>query len=199
MRSRMRSPCCSRVRCRLVVLVASSLLVPSVHAGNGIEASEVAGDLDAGIDEDDPAEPTEKADEVEEAEDDDAEAGAEAAEEPPLVEVEGSFTLEYERIEPRDDASARVSDAFATLDADIIVNVAPNAWLGVALGFEPVIDPARGEDRFFEDYGLVADELYAGLQIGAAEMQIGKIAPTFGWAADDAPGLYGGEIAGGYE
>ena len=153
----------------------------------------MAGDLEAGIDKDDPAGPTE------EAEVDDAEAGADAAEESPLVELEGSFTLEYERIEPRDDASARVSDAFASLDADIIVNVAPNAWLGVALGFEPVTDPAPGEDRFFEDYGLVADELYAGLQIDAAEVQIGKMAPTFGWAADDAPGLYGGEIAGGYE
>src|SRR5688572_16054699 len=113
----MRNPCCSRVRCRLAVLVASSLLVPSVHAGNGFEPSEMAGHLEAGIDEDDPVDPADEAgkDDVEAGEDD-AEAGAEETEDSPLVELEGSFTLEYERIEPRDAASERVSDAFATLD-----------------------------------------------------------------------------------
>lgn len=176
------------------LLVASSLLVPSVHAEDEFGPDEAAGDLGPEADEEDPAGPAEEAEIDDERSAADEEAGV-----LPLVEIEGSVALEYERIEPEDEASARVSDAFASLDADIIVNLAPNAWLGAVLVFEPVTDPAPGEDRVFEDYGLFAEELYAGLAVGAAELQIGKIAPTFGWAADDAPGLFGGEIAGEYD
>jgi hypothetical protein len=117
----------------------------------------------------------------------------------PLLEIEGSVALGHETIIPDDAASARVSEAFADLEAEIAVHLAPTARLGAVLAFEPVTDPAPGEDRFFEDHGVFVEELYAGLDIGRAALQLGKIAPTFGWAADDAPGLYGGEIPGEYE
>ena len=88
---------------------------------------------------------------------------------------------------------------FATIDPEITINLTPHARIGAVLAYEPVTDPEPGEDRFFEDHGLFVEELYAGFDVGRGDIQVGKIAPTFGWAADDAPGLYGGEIAGEYE
>jgi hypothetical protein len=134
-----------------------------------------------------------------EAEPDEADIPAAENDTLPLLEIGGSVALGHETIIPDDAASARVSEAFADLEAEITVHLAPTARLGAVLAFERVTDPAPGEDRFFEDHGSFVEELYAGLDIGRAALQLGKIAPTFGWAADDAPGLYGGEIPGEYE
>jgi hypothetical protein len=129
----------------------------------------------------------------------DEHAPAELAETQPWIVVEGSVSLGYEMTSPHDHPASRIHDAFAAIDPEIAIHLAPRIRIGAVLGFEPVIDPEPGEDRFFEDHGLFVEELYAGFDIGRATFQGGKIAPTFGWAADDAPGLYGDAIAGEYE
>jgi hypothetical protein len=116
-----------------------------------------------------------------------------------LVRLEGSLALGYEKFVHSGDPDARVSDVFTTIESEIAINLSPHAGLGAVLVYEPVIEPGPGEDRFFGDHGLFAEELYAGVDIGKATLQIGKIAPMFGWAADDAPGLYGGDLPGEYE
>jgi hypothetical protein len=171
-------------------LAASTLFAPDVYAENSMAPSDGVTLIEA--------------DEEDEAEDDEAgpdepDAPAAEAKELPLIDVEGSIALGYETIVPDDAPSSRVSEAFANLEAEITIHLAPRARLGAVLMLEPVTEPAPGEDRFLEDHGLFAEELYAGFDVGRAALQLGKIAPTFGWAADDAPGLYGGEIPGEYE
>src|SRR5687767_2945046 len=171
----------------VAVLLAATALLDAAAPAEPEEAVNVTEAGESGESEDGEAEP------------DEAHTSAADTDELPLVEIGGSVAVGHETIIPDDDFSLRVSEAFANLEAEITVNLAPAARLGAVLAFEPVTDPAPGEDRFFEDHGLFAEELYAGIDIGSAALQLGKIAPTFGWAADDAPGLYGGEIPGEYE
>ena len=171
-------------------LAASLLLSSHAHGEDAVAQSNAALLIEA--DEDSEAED-------DETEPDEADTSGAETESLPLLEIEGSVALGHETIIPDDAPSSRVSEAFANLEAEITAHLAPNARLGAVLAFEPVTDPTPGEDRFFEDHGLFVEELYAGLDVGRAALQLGKIAPTFGWAADDAPGLYGGEIPGEYE
>jgi hypothetical protein len=171
-------------------LAASVLLAFPAYAENAIATSDAISLIEA--EDDGEAEDGE-------AEPDEADVSGAEIEALPLLEIGGSVALGYETIILDDASSSRVREAFANVEAEVTVHLAPNARLGAVLAFEPVTDPAPGEDRFFADHGLFAEELYAGLDIGRAALQLGKIAPTFGWAADDAPGLYGGEIPGEYE
>jgi hypothetical protein len=64
---------------------------------------------------------------------------------------------------------------------------------------EPVLDPAPGTDRVFGDLGLYAETLYLQADFGANGVIAGKIDPSFGRAWDDAPGVYGTELAEDYQ
>lgn len=65
------------------------------------------------------------------------------------------------------------------------------------LVLEPVTDAEA--DRYFRDVGLFVEELYAFGPVGTGDVRIGKLNLSFGLANDEAPGLFGDEIAGEYE
>lgn len=98
------------------------------------------------------------------------------------------------------DPDAELTDVYNTTEAALELTI--NEWLsGVAsLTFEPVLDPDPGDDRFFEDEGLYAEELYAQVALGGGvSVRGGKFNPFFGKAWDVAPGVYGTDFAEDYE
>lgn len=74
------------------------------------------------------------------------------------------------------------------------------AWsLNAAVEVRTTNSPAPGDDRYFEDIGVWAEELYLAYAGDGWQVYAGKFNPRFGQAFDSAPGLYGDEFAKDYE
>jgi len=127
------------------------------------------------------------------------EATADAAvESPSVVVIEGTMELEFDKVWSNH-ASARFQDAFVTVEPEVTISITDTFRLFTGLVLEPVLDPVQGERRLFGDEGLYVKDLYAEAEFGPALLQIGKITPTFGWANDEAPGIFGSDFASDYE
>jgi hypothetical protein len=114
----------------------------------------------------------------------------------PLIEIEGSAELQADFGVGK---KPRTSAIYATVEPEITVNLSEYLNVHGHFIFEPVKDPIEGRMNTFHAQGLYAEELYAGVNVGEATFQIGKINPNFGVAGDEAPGLYGFTFAEGYE
>jgi len=114
----------------------------------------------------------------------------------------GELTVEFQNDNNIDsnDPDAELSDVYNTTELALEMTV--NEFLSghASLTFEPVLDPGPGEDRFFEDEGLYAEELYAKVTLGGGISVLGgKFNPLFGKAWDVTPGVYGTDFAEDYE
>lgn len=116
--------------------------------------------------------------------------------------IKGELSVEFETDRTFDsgDPDAELTDTYNT--TELGVEVTFNRFLigRGAFTFEPVLDPGPGEDRFFEDHGLYAEELYGAVVLGhGVGVFGGKFNPAFGQAWDIAPGVYGANFAEDYE
>lgn len=116
--------------------------------------------------------------------------------------IKGELSVEFETDTTfdSDDPDAELTDTYNT--TELGVEVTFNRFLSGhgAFTFEPVLDPGPGEDRFFEDQGLYAEELFANVALGrGVNIFGGKFNPAFGQAWDVAPGVYGVDFAEDYE
>ena len=107
------------------------------------------------------------------------------------VEVEADSTFDS------DDPAAELTDVYTTIEAGLTFRINEVVSFNTVLLFEPVIDAE--DDRFFEDHGLYADELFVELAFDDFAIRAGKIHPNFAIAWDAAPGLYGADFAEDYE
>ena len=111
-----------------------------------------------------------------------------------IVEIENDFTFDS------DDPDAELNDTFTTTEAGLTLQFSEIFSLNTTVLLEPVSDPEPDEDRFFEDHGLFAEELFAQADFGAFSIVAGKFNPSFGFAWDLAPGVFGVDFAeDGYE
>ena len=111
-----------------------------------------------------------------------------------------SVELQTDTTFDSDDPGAELTDTYNT--TELGVEVTFNRFLTGhgAFTFEPVLDPGPGEDRFFEDEGLYAEELFANVALGrGVNVFGGKFNPAFGQAWDVTPGVYGVDFAEDYE
>lgn len=113
----------------------------------------------------------------------------------PLIEIEGSSELQADLSVGN---KPRTSAIYATVEPEITVNLSEYLHVHGHFIFEPVLDPIQGRMNTFHSQGLYAEELYAGVNVGEATFQLGKIDPNFGIAGDEAPGLYGSSFAEEY-
>jgi len=107
------------------------------------------------------------------------------------VEVESDFTFDA------DESDAELTDTFATIEGALGYQFTQQFSIQSTLVFEPVEDATS--DRFFEDQGLYAEELYLAYDFGLASVAAGKFNPSFGFAWDLAPGVFGVDFAEDYE
>jgi hypothetical protein len=99
-----------------------------------------------------------------------------------------------------DDPNAELTDTYNTTELGVEASFGRYLTGHGAFTFEPVRDPGPGEDRFFEDEGLYAEELFANVALGhGVNVFGGKFNPVFGKAWDAAPGVYGVNFAEDYE
>lgn len=117
----------------------------------------------------------------------------------PLVSVAGSFELEFDNAFNTSDPQASYRSLYATIEPEITVNLNESFRLFGHLVFEPVLDPPPNTTSYFKDQGLYFEELNAQATLGPVDLSTGLVDPAFGLASDDAPGLYGGDFASGYD
>jgi len=107
------------------------------------------------------------------------------------AEIETDFTFDS------DDAAGEITDTFVTIEGALSFRFTDRISLNSTLLIEPVAD--ADDDRFLEDHGLFAEELFFGVDLGSVTLTLGKFNPTFGTAWDAAPGIYGVDFAEDYE
>ncbi len=79
-------------------------------------------------------------------------------------------------------------------------NLSYGPWSLTALvEVRSVVKPPPGENAYFENIGIYAEELYIAYTSDTWIAYAGKFDPRFGRAFDTAPGLYGDEFAKDYE
>jgi len=116
------------------------------------------------------------------------------------IKGELNVELETDHTYKSDDPDAELTDTYNTTELGLEVTFNRFLTGHGAFTFEPVLDPGPGEDRFFEDQGLYAEELFANVALGrGVNVFGGKFNPAFGKAWDVTPGVYGVDFAEDYE
>lgn len=64
---------------------------------------------------------------------------------------------------------------------------------------EPVIDPAPGENAFYDDIGTYVEELYAQIEMGPIALRVGKFDTIFSLASEMAPGINDTELVSNFD
>ena len=106
----------------------------------------------------------------------------------------GTVVVEFQ-IDKSDDAV----DLFSKTEVETILYFTRQFTLNTVSVFEPVLDPAPGEDRFFEDHGLYLENVFLQFESGPIRTMAGKFNPSFGIAWEAAPGVFGVDFAEDYE
>ncbi|MEO1138925.1 MAG: hypothetical protein AAFW87_05660 [Pseudomonadota bacterium] len=107
------------------------------------------------------------------------------------IELQNDYTFDSS------DPANELNDTFLTIEGALSFSLGPNSSINSTLVIEPITD-ATG-DRFLEDHGLYAEELFFSHEFGGVEIVLGKFNPSFGVAWDAAPGVYGVDFAEDYE
>ncbi len=106
----------------------------------------------------------------------------------------GTVVVEFEL-----DKSDDVVDLYNTTEVETILHFTRHFSINTVAVFEPVLDPAPGEDRYFEDHGLYMENVFFQFERGPIRLFAGKFNPSFGIAWDAAPGVFGADFAEDYE
>lgn len=117
----------------------------------------------------------------------------------PYLKGEVEIEFQYDNVFDADNPDAKTSDAFNKTEVAVGAYFTRYFSVQSTLVFEPVLDLEPGEDRFFSDHGLFAEELYAKFDFNPFSLTLGKFNPAFGKAWDVTPGVYGTDLAEDYE
>lgn len=115
------------------------------------------------------------------------------------VSGEITFELQNDWNYKSDDRGNLSNHLFPTIEPSVTFRLAPHWAVFTHAVLEPIGNPAKFENRAFEDIGVYVEDLYveyAGERFGAKG---GKLNPGFGVAWDKTPGVYGTDIAEDYE
>ncbi|MFO1189593.1 MAG: hypothetical protein U1E97_08450 [Alphaproteobacteria bacterium] len=91
--------------------------------------------------------------------------------------------------------SNETSQTYLKVEPEIEFRITEQVSAHVHGVLTPVRDAKPGEDRFFEDHGLYAEEAYMRFVEDDLTLLAGKFTPRFGMAWSDAPGIWGRDVA----
>ena len=113
----------------------------------------------------------------------------------PRLEVEIDVEIQNDWTFDSDDPDAELNDLFTTTEPAVALHLLPGLSIQSGLVLEPVKDPGPSDDRFFEDHGFFAEQLYLLYETDDFSLHGGKFNLPFGVAWDLAPGVYGTDVA----
>ena len=94
-----------------------------------------------------------------------------------------------------EDRDNETSQTFFKIEPEIEFQITEQFSFYVHGVLTPVRDAEPGEDRFFEDHGLYAEEVFLRFVEDDLTVIAGKFTPRFGMAWEDAPGIWGRDVA----
>lgn len=100
-----------------------------------------------------------------------------------------------------DTAGAEVNNLTLKLEPEATIKVLPVPGLSFFIHgvLEQVADGGPNEGRYFKEEGFYIEDLYVNYETGQFNFRGGKTNPGFGIAWDQAPGIYGTDMAEDYE
>ncbi len=117
----------------------------------------------------------------------------------PEFHGEISFEVQNDWAFDTDDADAEVNTLFTTIAPYLVLTLTEGLAIEASLVFEPVQGTDPGDDTFFDNEGLYAEELKLSYTGNDFSLFAGKFNPSFGTAWDLAPGIWGVDFAEDYE
>lgn len=118
----------------------------------------------------------------------------------PYLKGEIGIEIQSDHTFKADDKDNEVNDTYNTTEAELGFYFNKNFSIQAGLVFEPVEDIDAGDERYFENQGLFAEQLYAQFDFEPFKIFAGKYNVNYGKAWDVAPGVYGTDFAeDGYE
>jgi hypothetical protein len=112
----------------------------------------------------------------------------------PYIDGELSIEIHHDSVFDTNNPALEGSDSFTKTELDATAHFSRYFALQTHFTFEPVLDRDPGEDRFFSDNGVYAEEFYGKVTLDPFEIFAGKFNPAFGRAWEDAPGVYGTDM-----
>lgn len=122
-------------------------------------------------------------------------ASARGEERYPRLEVEIDIEIQNDWTFDSDDPAAEFNDLFTTTEPALALHILPGLSIQSGLVVESVLDPGPAEDRYFQDHGFFAEQLYVLYEQDSFSLYGGKFNLPFGVGWDLAPGVYGTDIA----
>lgn len=111
----------------------------------------------------------------------------------PRLDIEVDVEIEFQGQVDSDEAET--NELLTTTEPYLALHLFEGFSIESGLVIEPVGDLGPGEDRFFGETGLFAEQLYLKYDGGSYTAFGGKFNPTFGIAWDITPGIFGTEVA----
>jgi hypothetical protein len=121
---------------------------------------------------------------------------AEVEDGPPFPDIRGGILVE---IQSDPDPDTRRRNQFLKVEPALSIGLSEHLSIEAGFVLEPVSDPQPGGDHWFDDEGLFAETLFLRWERGRFALHAGKFNPSFGFAWDLAPGIYGVDFAEDYE
>ena len=95
---------------------------------------------------------------------------------------------------PRD-----TNDFYPDVTTSFYLRFNPDDQLRLTTEFNPISPPNQGDKRFFDDVGMVVNELNYYRLTSRTSWMVGKFEVPFGRAKDQAPGLYTNDFVSAYD
>lgn len=115
----------------------------------------------------------------------------------PFVSGELLFELENDNVLSSTDPAAEFNSLYPTVELGAVIGLTPVFSINFGLTLEQVLEP--DSDNYFQDIGIFIDHVNIQADLMGATVVAGKFAPTFGKAWEEAPGLFGPDLAEDYE
>ncbi|WP_108830016.1 porin [Ascidiaceihabitans donghaensis] len=112
-------------------------------------------------------------------------------------EWEGEIEIGVDSTVSADDPAAEITDTYVSAELEFEAAIAAHFSVFGGLTLESVLDAT--DDRTFDDLGLYFSTLGLRYTFDDTQISVGKIAPVFARAWDEAPGFYGTTLAEDYE
>jgi hypothetical protein len=119
----------------------------------------------------------------------------------PNVGMDYDATFQYDHVhsDSPQGGNRNSSDAYPDINATFYYRFSHDQQIQFSTEINPIAGPEPGQKRFFEDVGLVVNDLNYYQNNANSAFSVGKYHVPFGRAQDQAPGLYTNDYVATYD
>jgi hypothetical protein len=115
------------------------------------------------------------------------------------MDYDATFQIDRVHADTPQGGNRNTSDAYPDINSTFYFRLSHDQQIQLSTEINPVAGPEPGQKRFFEDVGLVINDLNYYQNNANSAFMVGKYHVPFGRAADQAPGLYTEDYVSTYD